>query len=279
LLKMEPSLAVVQALGQKPVYRASELFGPAGSRATAYRFIRRLQELGLAAETQRRGHFTVRSSAFQPYQTLVQLLPSLRALKQARYFGRAYDESDVNYARRSLRGMATLDYRAYELTRFQTPHTFFVYAEDPDQQAKSLRSAGFSEGSKGRVAICRRGWHFRERDSESLPGLPGVRREEHARRHRHRAPVWRPALRQGRVPDRLVLKGEGGPSRVEPREHSGEGVARPERSGLRRRFRCHLPHRPLPPPRGTSTWPLPPLCAMKSSKGWGTESLMKAGRR
>jgi hypothetical protein len=152
-VKMEPSLAVVQALGQKPVYRASELFGPAGSRATAYRFIRRLQELGLAAETQRRGHFTVRSSAFQPYQTLVQLLPSLRALKQARYFGRAYDESDVNYARRSLRGMATLDYRAYELTRFQTPHTFFVYAEDPDQQAKSLRSAGFSEGSKGRVAI------------------------------------------------------------------------------------------------------------------------------
>jgi len=150
---MEPSLAVVQALGQKPVYRASELFGPAGSRATAYRFIRRLQELGLAAETQRRGHFTVRSSAFQPYQTLLHLLPSLRALKQARYFGRAYDESDVNYARRTLRGMVTLDYRAYELTRFQMPRTFFVYAEDPDQQAKSLRSAGFSEGSKGRVAI------------------------------------------------------------------------------------------------------------------------------
>jgi len=152
-VKIEPSLAVVQALGQKPVYRASELFGPAGSRATAYRFIRRLQELGLAAETQRRGRFTVRSSAFQPYQTLVHLLPSLRALKQARYFGRAYDESDVNYARKSLRGMVTLDYRAYELTRFQTPHIFFVYTEDFDQQAKSLRSAGFSEGSKGRVAI------------------------------------------------------------------------------------------------------------------------------
>ena len=152
-MKIEPSLAVVQALGQKPVYRASELFGPSGSRATAYRFIRRLQELGLAAETQRRGLFTVRSSAFQPYQTLVHLLPSLRALKQARYFGRAYDESDVNYARRSLSGMVTLDYRAYELTRFQTPHTFFVYAEAPEQQARSLRSAGFSEGSKGRVSI------------------------------------------------------------------------------------------------------------------------------
>ncbi len=152
-MKMEPSLAAVQALGQKPVYHARELFGPAGSRATAYRFIRRLQELGFAAETRRRGYFTVRSSAFQPYQTWPHLLPSLRALKQARYFGRAYDESDVNHARRSLSGMVTLDYRAYELTRFQTPHTFFIYLEDPDRQARSLRSAGFSEGSKGRVAI------------------------------------------------------------------------------------------------------------------------------
>lgn len=140
-------------MGQKPIYHASELFGPAGSRATAYRFIRRLQELGFVSETQRRGYFTVRSSAFQPYQTWLHLLPSLRAVKQARYFGRAYDESDVNYARRSLSGMITLDYRAYELTRFQTPHTFFIYVGDPDHQAKSLRSAGFSEGSKGRVAI------------------------------------------------------------------------------------------------------------------------------
>jgi hypothetical protein len=152
-VKVEPSLAVVQSLGQKPVYRTSEFFGPAGSRATAYRFIRRLQELGFVSATQRRGYFTVRSSAFQPYQTWPHLLPSLRALKQARYFGRAYDESDVNYARRSLSGMVTLDYRAYELTQFQTPRTFSIYAEDPDQQAQSLRFAGFSEGTKGRVAI------------------------------------------------------------------------------------------------------------------------------
>ena len=49
--------------------------------------------------------------------------------------------------------MVTLDYRAYELTQFQTPRTFSIYAEDPDQQAQSLRFAGFSEGTKGRVAI------------------------------------------------------------------------------------------------------------------------------
>jgi hypothetical protein len=152
-VKIEPSLAVVQSVGQKPVYHVSEFIGPAGSRATAYRVIRRLQELGLAAETQKRGYFTIRSSAFQPYQTWTHLLPSLLALRQARYFGRAYDESDVNYARRSLSGMVTLDYRAYELTQFQTPRTFFIYVEDPDRQAQSLRSAGFSEGIRGRVAI------------------------------------------------------------------------------------------------------------------------------
>jgi hypothetical protein len=152
-VRPEPSLAVVQSLGQKPVYHASEFFGPAGSRATAYRVIHRLMELGLASETQKRGYFTIRSSAFQPYQMWPHLLSSLRALKQARFFGRAYDESDVNYARRSLSGMVTLDYRAYELTQFQTPHTFFIYVEDLDQQAQVLKSAGFSEGTKGRVAI------------------------------------------------------------------------------------------------------------------------------
>lgn len=152
-MKVEPALAVVQSLGQKPVYHASEFFGPAGSKATAYRAIRRLQDLGFAAQTQRRGYFTIRSSAFQPYQTWIHLLPSLRVLKEARYFGKAYDESDVNFARRSLSGLVTLDYRAYELTKLQTPHTFFIYVEEPDKEAQLLRSSGFSEGTKGRVAI------------------------------------------------------------------------------------------------------------------------------
>ncbi len=150
---IEPSLTAVQVLGQRPVYRVRDLFGPAGSRATAYRLLRKLQELGFASETRKRGHFVLRSSVFQPYSLWPHLLPSLRALKEARYFGRAYDGSDVNHARRLLMGSVTLDYRAYELTRFQTPRTFFIYVEDPEGQAKMLRLAGFSEGRKGRVAI------------------------------------------------------------------------------------------------------------------------------
>jgi hypothetical protein len=165
-VKIEPALAMVQSLGQKAVYRASELFEPAGSKATAYRVIRRLQELGLAAETKRRGYFTVRSSAFQPYQVWPHLLPSLLALRQARHFGRSYDESDVNNARRLLSGMVTLDYRAYELTKLQTPHTFFVYVSDQNRVAELLRSKGFSEGSKGRVAILPRGQDERDFENE-----------------------------------------------------------------------------------------------------------------
>jgi len=154
------SLMATQSLPAKPVYHISELFEPAGSRATAYRLMHRLQELGFAEETQRRGYFTIRSSIFQPYRIWSKLLPSLHALKQARYFGRAYDESDVSYARKSLKGVVTLDYRAYELTGLQTPHRLFIYVEDSDHAAKVLRDNRFSEGKRGRVAILQKGGGF-----------------------------------------------------------------------------------------------------------------------
>ena len=159
-MEMERSLAVVQSMGsQKPIYSISELIDAAGSRATAYRILERLQELGLVVETERRGYFAIRSSAFQPYHVLVNLLPSLAALGRARYFGRAYDESDVNRARDLLGGgMVTLDYRAYELTKLQTPYTLYIYAANQNEAANTLRSAGFSEGKKGRVAILPRGY-------------------------------------------------------------------------------------------------------------------------
>jgi hypothetical protein len=161
-MKQMSSLMVAQSLPAKPVYHISELFEPAGSRATAYRCMHELQELGFAEETQRRGYFTMRSSIFQPYRIWSHLLPSLHALKQAKYFGRAYDGSDVSYARRSLEGVATLDYRAYELTGLQTPHTLFVYVEDSDQVPKVLRQNRFSEGKRGRVAILQREGNFQD---------------------------------------------------------------------------------------------------------------------
>lgn len=151
-MKIETSLTIVQGLGSKPAYHSSELYELAGSKATAYRIIDRLLELGWA-ERLNRGYFAVRSSIFQPHWIWPHLVPSLQSLKQARYFGRAYDESDVAYAQRMIPGFLTLDYRAYDLTQFQTPHTCYLYVEDVDQAARHLRENNFSEGKAGRVAI------------------------------------------------------------------------------------------------------------------------------
>ncbi len=151
-MKIEPVLTTVQTLDKKPAYHISDLYKVAGSRATAYRIVDGLQELGFA-ERIGRGHFTLRTSIFQSYRIWPHLIASLKALKQARYFGRAYAESDMTYVRKMLSGIETLDYRAYDLTQLQTPSTLFIYVENPDRVAEELKKKGFSEGRKGHVAI------------------------------------------------------------------------------------------------------------------------------
>src|SRR5260370_10321345 len=102
------------------------------SRGTAYRILGKLREAGFAKQV-KEGYFTIRSSLFQPFNLWSNLLPSLQALKQARFFGLSYNENDVRLARQILKGVMTLDYRAYELTRLQYPHLFFIYLSNPDQ--------------------------------------------------------------------------------------------------------------------------------------------------
>lgn len=149
----EKSLAVIQSVGEKPIYHIGDLIEVAGSRSSAYRVLQDLEGLGVAKETARRGFFAVRSSAFQNFRIVRHLMPSLRALKEARHFGRSYDESDIRFATRILDGFTTLDYKAYELTKLQTPYTLFIYVEDIELSSKSLKSNGFSEGTRGRVVI------------------------------------------------------------------------------------------------------------------------------
>jgi hypothetical protein len=160
-MRIEPSLAIVQNLRDSPAYRVSELYRLAGSRATAYRLLDQLLELGFA-ERQNRGYFSLRSSVFQPYRLWPHLVPSLQSFKSARHFGRAYDESDVNYVKKSLHGFLSLDYSAYELTGLQTPHQYYLYVDNIEEAAWLLKKNGFSEGQAGRISIASKTGQFED---------------------------------------------------------------------------------------------------------------------
>ena len=156
----KPELATIQVLGEKPVYRLDELLQVTGSRATAYRTLAELRRIGFVNQV-KEGYFTIRSGLFQPFYLWQHLIPSLCALKQARFFGRSYNESDIRAARKVLSGTVTLDYRAYELTGFQVPYAFFLYVDDLDSASTTLHECKFWEGTRGRVAVLPRTGSFR----------------------------------------------------------------------------------------------------------------------
>src|SRR5207302_5788368 len=151
-MMLKPELTIAQTIGQRPVYHMNDLSKITGSRATAYRILSRLREAGFA-EHVREGYFTLRSSLFQPFNLWQNLLPSLQALKQARFFGLSYNENDVRLARQILKGMITLDYRAYEIKRLQSTHILFIYVDKHENAENMLKECKFSEGTKGRVVI------------------------------------------------------------------------------------------------------------------------------
>jgi hypothetical protein len=158
-MMLKPELTIAQTIGEKPVYHMNDLSKITESRATAYRILSRLREAGFAEQV-REGYFTLRSSLFQPFNLWQNLLPSLQSLKQARFFGLSYNENDVRLARQILKGIVTLDYRAYEITQLQSPHLFSIYVDNPDQAADKLKECKFSEGTKGRVVIIPRMGEF-----------------------------------------------------------------------------------------------------------------------
>jgi hypothetical protein len=149
---MRAELAAVQAMGEKPAYRTGELLQVVGSKSTAYRTLAELRQIGFAEQVNE-GYFTIRSSFFQPFYLWQHLAPSLNALKHARYFGRSYNESDTKAALQVLGGVVTLDFRAFELTGLQSPHSLFMYVDNPDSAAVSLRERGFWEGKRGKVVL------------------------------------------------------------------------------------------------------------------------------
>lgn len=146
------ALVVAQQLPSKPVHRVSDVASVAGSLPTAYRKLRELEEMGIV-ERARRGYFILKECAMQPIPVIEHLTPSLKALKEGRTFGKYYSETDVRTARRLLDGFVTLDYKAYELTKLQTPATLYLYVDFVEGAAKILKQNRFSEGTRGWVVL------------------------------------------------------------------------------------------------------------------------------
>ncbi len=144
----------------KPVYTISSAITIAGSTKTAYRRLNALRALGLAKY--RRGKIILKNNVVsQPANVFEKLMPSLTALSTARRFGRTYTDSDIRFAMNNISDkFVTLDYKAYELTKYQTPLDLYVYVKDVDTVANLLKEKGFKEGRNGHVILLRKTGDF-----------------------------------------------------------------------------------------------------------------------
>jgi hypothetical protein len=125
----------------------------AGSKETAYRRLAVFRDMGIVDF--RNGHFSVNHSVTrQPFHFIEKLIPSLFALKNARRFGKSYNDADIRFAKKHLpeNSFVTLDFKAWELTKFQEPSDLFVYVDGNDF-ADYLKESGFSEGTRGHVVL------------------------------------------------------------------------------------------------------------------------------
>jgi len=154
LEKAAPALLFAQELPPRPVYTLKNLKTIDESTKTAHRRIKSLLPLGLA--TYNRGKFSIKKEVVsQPVNVLKKLIPSLMSLKQARRFGRSYNNADINFVlnHKPESAMVTLDYQAWNMTKFQLPRDLFVYVDDVEKGAEFLKENGFSEGEKGHIVL------------------------------------------------------------------------------------------------------------------------------
>jgi len=143
-----------QKLSVKPAYSIKEDAVPvAGSVMTAYRRLNSLKSLGIAKTG--RGRFMINTTVIsQPAYLVEKLLPSLISLKNGRRFGRYYSDSDVRFVMDNIsHRLVTLDYKAWELTKFQYPADLYLYVDNIGNTIELLKNNGFSEGKKGRIVI------------------------------------------------------------------------------------------------------------------------------
>lgn len=135
------------------MYTIEDAVAAGVSTATVRRRLKELESLGLAKVS--RGSFILkRNVVTQPVHILQKILPSLVALNNARRFGRNYNDADIRFALDKIQNKSvTLDYKAYELTGYQTPSSLYLYVSNVEQVAGFLKQNGFREGQNGRVIL------------------------------------------------------------------------------------------------------------------------------
>ncbi len=155
LEKAKDAIRFAQELPPSPVYDLKNLGNTVSvSARTVKRRLIRLEELGLADYN--RGKFTIKREVIsQPYTVLQNIIPSLMSLKKARRFGRHYKPTDVSFMKKHLPkgSIITLDHKAHELTKFQTPLNLYVYVDNVEKISKFLKSHRFREGKRGSVVL------------------------------------------------------------------------------------------------------------------------------
>ena len=153
--KIDRAISFAQAFTGKLVYSVKkDAKKEAGSLPTAYHRLRTLEQIGLAKLN--RDVFQIQSNVVsQPRPIIKKIIDSLMSFKNARRFGRSYNEYDINFAKKYLPGkfLTTLDYATWELTKYQTPSEFFVYVEDVEKSANFLLENDFNEGKNGNVIL------------------------------------------------------------------------------------------------------------------------------
>lgn len=153
--EIDRAISFAQAFTGKLVYSVKNDAKPyAGSLSTAYHRLRILEQFGLAKLN--RDVFEIKSNVVtQPLPIRKKIIDSLLSLKNARRFGKFYNEYDINFAKKHLPGkfLTTLDYATWELTKYQTPSEFFIYVEDIEKAANFLLENDFSEGKNGNVIL------------------------------------------------------------------------------------------------------------------------------
>ncbi len=155
LNKAKDAIRFAQELPPSPIYNLNNLESTIHlSTKTIKRRIVQLESLGLADYN--RGKFTIKREVIsQPYIVLQNIIPSLIALKRARRFGRYYKSTDINFMKKHLPkgSIITLDHKAHELTKYQTPLNLYVYVDNIEKTSKLLKTHGFREGKRGNIIL------------------------------------------------------------------------------------------------------------------------------